>query len=182
MNCTDTLAPQLASLHRELEIPPTYTFDRQLAPQPEATETDLVDVGLNPDGRLVQLTAAAAEAWSAMQGTAQRDGISLLAVSGFRSVARQAEIIRGKLNAGQPIASILRFIAAPGFSEHHTGDALDIGSPGNTTLEEEFATTPAYRWLELNAGKFGFSLSYPRGNSTGIGYEPWHWRFRVRLS
>lgn len=70
---------------------------------------------------------------------------------------------------------ILRVNAAPGFSEHHTGRAIDIGTVDSPVLEEEFENTSAYRWLQANAQRFGFQLSYPRGNAAGIIFEPWHW-------
>ena len=112
-----------------------------------------------------------------MQRAAAGTQIQLIPISGFRSIARQRQIILDKLAAGRAIADILRLIAAPGYSEHHTGRALDIGTPGFVTLEEDFATTPAFRWLQAHAQSFGFRLSYPRDNSFGIGYEPWHWCF-----
>jgi zinc D-Ala-D-Ala carboxypeptidase len=169
------LSPELAAVHRELGIPPNYASSRGLAPHVEAGENELVEVALNNDGRPIRLLKSPADAWQRMQRAAAEDGIALIAISGFRSVARQAEIIREKRGAGQSIDDILRYIAAPGFSEHHTGRAIDIGSPEHVTLEEEFGDTPAFRWLEQHAGQFGFLLSYPRDNSHGIGYEPWHW-------
>ncbi len=110
-----------------------------------------------------------------MGAAAARDGIALLPLSGFRSMARQEEIIRDKLSAGQSLADILRLVAAPGYSEHHTGCALDIGAPDEPPLEEGFAQTAAFAWLTRRAGEFGFKLSYPRNNPHGIAYEPWHW-------
>ena len=133
-------------------------------------------IGRNPDGRIVQLTPATASAWRRMQAAAAEQAITLIAVSGFRSVARQSRIIREKLADGQRIEDILRYVAAPGFSEHHSGEALDIGSPEHIELDEDFARTAAFRWLEANAPRFGFTLSFPRDNPHGIGYEPWHWR------
>lgn len=107
------------------------------------------------------------------------DGVELLPLSGFRSIARQTRLIRAKLAGGQAIADILRTVAAPGYSEHHTGRAIDIGSPEHIELDEDFARTRAFRWLKAHAGRFGFSLSYPRGNPHGIAYEPWHWCWRA---
>jgi D-alanyl-D-alanine carboxypeptidase len=115
-----------------------------------------------------------------MRETASKAGVALLAVSGFRSIERQAEIIRAKLSSGQKIEDILRLVAAPGYSEHHTGRAIDIGTPGEEPLTEAFADTPAFRWLAENAGHFGFRLSYPKGNAHGIAYEPWHWCFHAK--
>lgn len=172
-----SLPPALAGLHRELGIPENYAATHGLTWHEDAEEATLVLIGHNPDGRPVRLVPAAAAAWERLRAAAARDGITLLPISGHRSIARQTEIIREKLRAGRPLADILRFVAAPGFSEHHTGRALDLGCPGNTGLEEDFGTTPAFHWLERHAGEHGFTLSYPRGAKSGIGYEPWHWLY-----
>ena len=110
-----------------------------------------------------------------MHAAAAADGITLIPLSGFRSIARQYRIIRRNLAKGRPLPDILRFIAAPGFSEHHTGRAIDIGDPTDVSIEDSFDRTAAFRWLRRRAGKFGFVMSYPRRNPHGIGYEPWHW-------
>jgi D-alanyl-D-alanine carboxypeptidase len=68
--------------------------------------------------------------------------------------------------------------AAPGHSEHHTGRAVDIATPGSRPLTEEFEQTDAFRWLSSRAVEFGFSLTYPRDNPWGIAYEPWHWSLK----
>ncbi|MGH7947151.1 MAG: M15 family metallopeptidase [Opitutaceae bacterium] len=172
---TPALPRQLTTLHRELGIPATYAADRRLAPQLEASESDLVEVGISDEGRPIRLVRLAAESWALMRLAAGRDDVELFAMSGFRTIARQTEIFRGKLAAGEPLDDILRYVAAPGFSEHHTGRALDIGSPEHTELDEAFGETGAFRWLDENAARFGFRLSYPRSNPHGIAYEPWHW-------
>lgn len=157
----------------DLGIPPDYGERRGLPLQVEAR--DLVSIGASPEGRDIQLDRHAAAAWARMTQAASAQGIALAAYSGFRSIARQVEIIRRKLSAGENIDSILRVVAAPGYSEHHTGRAVDIGVPGTEPLTEDFAGTPAFRWLEANAATFGFRMSFPRGNPFGIAYEPWHW-------
>ena len=113
-----------------------------------------------------------------MQAAAATDDVTLLPLSAFRSVARQTAIIRQKLARGERIEAILRVSAVPGCSEHHTGRALDLGAPGHLGLEDSFARTREFRWLRQRAVKFGFHLSYPRGNRQGIAYEPWHWCWR----
>jgi D-alanyl-D-alanine carboxypeptidase len=141
---------------------------------PEAKR--LVFIGrAKDDGRILRLTPRAASAWRKMQTSAAAEGVTLLPLSAFRSVARQTAIIRRKLAAGQTIADILRVSAVPGCSEHHTGRAVDLGAPGHLELKTSFARTPEFRWLRQHAGRFGFHLSYPRGNRQGIAYEPWHW-------
>jgi zinc D-Ala-D-Ala carboxypeptidase len=172
------LTRKLTRIHRELGIPASYAVDRRLAPHFDAVETDLLDVGINDEGRPIRLIRPAAEAWVRMRQAAARNDVELVPVSGFRSIARQTEIFREKLAAGNRLEDILRYVAAPGFSEHHTGRALDIGSPEHIELDEDFARTGAYAWLESNAGEYGFTLSYPRDNPHGIGYEPWHWYWR----
>ena len=107
-------------------------------------------------------------------------GITLIPVSGFRSVARQGEIIREKLARGLNLPDILRLVAAPGYSEHHTGRAIDITAPDDPPLEAGFAQTPAFKWLQAHARDFGFTLSFPPGNLHGIAYEPWHWLWQPR--
>lgn len=136
----------------------------------------LVSIGRAPDdGRRLLLTPRAARAWRRMQSAAAGAGVVLLPLSAFRSVARQTRVVRGKLARGLTLAAILRVNAVPGCSEHHTGRALDLGTPGHLELEPAFARTAAYRWLRHHAGGFGFRLSYPRGNRRGVVYEPWHW-------
>ncbi|GGC61064.1 M15 family metallopeptidase [Undibacterium terreum] len=144
--------------------------------QEEASDLQVAEIG--EDGREFLLTPATTTAWHSMKIAAQQDGIVLLLVSAYRSVQRQIEIVQAKLDAGQQIADILTIVAPPGYSEHHTGRAIDIGSDEDTPeLEVEFETTAAFAWLTQHANAFGFSMSYPKGNSSGYQYEPWHWCF-----
>ena len=163
----------LRELHQELGIPPDYGASGGPPSFDEAGE--LVEVGPNLVGRMQSLAPAAAKEWGAMVAAAAGDGVSLLIVSGFRSYEYQAALIRKKINAGQSITEILKVNAAPGHSEHHTGLAVDIATPGSRPLTEEFEDSEAFRWLGANAARFGFSMSYPRDNPWGIVYEPWHW-------
>ncbi|MDB4473563.1 D-alanyl-D-alanine carboxypeptidase family protein [Opitutaceae bacterium] len=139
--------------------------------------SELHSVGLDVHGREVQLTPDAALAWSKMKRASEADAVELQLISGFRSVARQHEIFERKLSNGDSLEEILRVSAYPAFSEHHTGRAVDIGSPYAEHLTEEFEATPEFRWLSRHAAVFGFILSYPKNNPHGIVYEPWHWVF-----
>ena len=163
----------LRELHQELGIPEDYALDGSKPAFEEAV--DLVDVGPNLVGRMQRLTPKAARSWSELVRAAAAEGVTLLIVSGFRGIDYQARLIRKKINAGQVVSDILRVNAAPGFSEHHSGRAVDIATPGSRPLTEEFEDTDAFRWLTENASRFGFSMSYPRENSYGFVYEPWHW-------
>lgn len=126
--------------------------------------------------RPLWLLPSAARAWRRMHAAAARDGVALDAVSGYRSHDYQLGIFERKRGRGLAIDEILTVNAAPGFSEHHSGRALDIGAPGEPPAEESFERTDAFAWLSGNAGGHGFSMSYPRDNPHGIVYEPWHWR------
>ena len=161
------------NLHRELGIPADYAVGRRLPYFAEAER--LVDVGPNLVGRMQRLTPDAALKWQQMAASAGGEGIRLLLVSGFRSFDYQAELIRNKLALGQDIGEILRVNAAPGFSQHHSGLAVDIATPGSRPLTEEFEHSEAFRWLVANAAEFGFAMTYPKDNPWGFIYEPWHW-------
>ena len=166
----------LRELHAELGIPEDYGLDGSRPVFGEAT--DLVEVGPNLVGRMQSLAPEAAARWKEMQARAADNGILLLIVSGYRSIDYQARLIRKKLNAGQSLSEILEVNAAPGHSEHHTGRAIDIASPGSRPLTEEFERSEAFAWLGEHAGGFGFVMSYPRGNPAGFIYEPWHWALK----
>ena len=139
----------------------------------------LVVAEVGKDGREHRLTPGASRAWRTMKPAAGRGGVVLDIGSAYRGVARQTEIIRAKLNRGERIENILRTSAPPGFSEHHTGRAVDVVTPECTKLEREFEETTAFLWLREHAGRFGFALSYPSGNAQGYQYEPWHWCYQA---
>lgn len=136
---------------------------------------------MDADGREYMMTPATAAAWTEMKAAALQENVILEVVSAFRSVDRQIEIIQNKLDRSMPIEKILTLSAPPGYSEHHTGCAIDINTPGCVATEEEFENTAAYRWLHEHAGRFGFTLSYPRDNALGFIYEPWHWCFQPSI-
>lgn len=159
----------------ELGIPGDYGSRHRLARQPEVRE--LRSIGLDIHGREQFMSPRAGAAWQRLRQRALRDGVELQAVSAFRSVAYQVELLRRKMARGLPMEAILRVSAAPGFSEHHSGNAIDITTPGFAPLEEEFELSPAFRWLEGHAPKLGFRLSFPRENRHQVSFEPWHWFF-----
>jgi len=158
---------------RELGISPSYALDRGLPLCVEPAEVVLI--GLDIFGRARHLEPEAAQHWSAMREAATAHDIELLLVSAFRDVDYQRSIFDRKLAQGIALDDILRVNAAPGYSEHHTGRAVDIASRGCPPLTEAFETTAVFEWLTRNAGRFGFEMSYPRGNRYGMAYEPWHW-------
>ncbi len=160
-------------LFAELGIPIDYGRNPRRPRYGEAAE--LEEIEANIVGKTQRLTPQTARAWRQMKQAAALAGVQLLVVSGFRSIAQQTELFRQKLAAGHEIEAILRVNAAPGFSEHHTGRAIDIATPGSRPLTAEFEQSKAFAWLTANAGTFGFRMPYGRRNSLGFDYEPWHW-------
>ncbi len=168
---------RIQQLHTELGIPADYPARFPGTLYEEARE--LVDAGPDYYGRPQQLEAGARDAWQAMQAAAAETGVVLHLISAYRSVDYQCELIRRKCRAGRSLEEVLEVNAAPGYSEHHTGRAVDLGTLDCPALVEAFEDTPAFGWLQQHAGRFGFALSYPRGNPEGISYEPWHWCFHA---
>lgn len=164
-----------ATLHA-LGVPADYGERHGLALVPEPAT--LWFAGFDRYRRPLWMEASAGHAWRRMQGAARADEVVLEAISAFRSHDYQLGIFRRKLARGLALQDILSVNAAPGFSEHHSGRALDISCPGQAAAEESFENTAAFAWLGANAGRFGFVLSYPRDNPHGIVHEPWHWCHR----
>ncbi|MEY4932189.1 MAG: hypothetical protein RLZZ403_509 [Pseudomonadota bacterium] len=164
-------------IHARLGITPALLEGRALLRYNEAE--GLVAAEKAPNGRVHFLLPDAAEAWRAMRAAAQSDGVDVHVLSGFRSFARQGELIQVRLDGGMAIGDVLKILAPPGYSEHHTGRAVDVSTQGIKALQLEFESTPAFAWLTANAATFGFVLSFPRNNPAGYDYEPWHWCYRA---
>jgi len=114
-----------------------------------------------------------------MKEEAKKDGIYLVFLSGYRSINLQNDIFYSlKSIRNQEAAERARVSAPPGYSEHSTGFAIDIGdaTQRETDFETDFENTDAFRWLIKNAAKFHFKLSFNKDNKY-IDYEPWHWRY-----
>jgi len=167
------LRRRIAAIGKSLGIPPDYARRTGLPLQPESRR--LAPIGRDIYDREQRLWRRAAGPWRAMVDAARADGVELQLVSAYRSVDYQAGILRRKLERGQTIDEILAVSAAPGYSEHHSGRAVDLTTPGSPVLEEPFEDTEAFAWLNRRAGEFGFRMSYPRDNPHGVAYEPWHW-------
>jgi D-alanyl-D-alanine carboxypeptidase len=144
-------------------------------PYPEAAPHTLAAIAQG-----MELRREAARAFEAMQRAAAAEGVDLRVLSAFRSLALQKQLFFDvKANRNQDARTRARVSAPPGFSEHSTGYAVDLGDgrlPA-TNLSVDFERTPAFRWLQANANRFHFTLSFPRDNHQGVSYEPWHWRY-----
>jgi D-alanyl-D-alanine carboxypeptidase len=119
------------------------------------------------------LREAAAEALEEMAAAARAEGITLTASSTYRSYDYQTEVYgRNVRESGQETAD--RESARPGRSQHQLGLVADFGS-----IDDSFAGTAEGRWMAANAGRFGWSLSFPPGYEalTGYRWESWHYRY-----
>ena len=128
----------------------------------------------------LQLHREAAEALLAMQRDSASSGVDLVVLSAYRSIPVQKQLFFGvKSERNQNARQRALVSAPPGFSEHSTGYAVDLGDgrAAATNLSPSFDQTAAFAWLETNAARYHFVLSFPRGNAQGVSYEPWHWRF-----
>ena len=166
----------IADLHRGLGIPADYAARTGLVQQ--RTPEDLVDIGVDVFDRPQRLRIDAADAWTKLVEGASLDGVTVQLVSGYRSLEYQVDLIRGNVASGKSIDEILTRIAAPGYSEHQGGCAVDVASPGVDPLTETFEETQTFLWLAASADDYQFVLSYPRDNPYGVIYEPWHWCYR----
>lgn len=110
-----------------------------------------------------------------MMDEAERDGAPLLVLSAYRSFGTQAglkasySVTYGKGTANQ-------FSADQGYSEHQLGSTVDFTSSDAPESLAAFESSPGFKWLQEHAHKYGFILSYPKGNKFFV-YEPWHWRY-----
>ncbi len=157
-------------------IPPLYNRNNAIPDEARAALT-LADVG---EGQQMETQAAAA--YKAMQQAAATDGITLHSVSGFRTLERQTNnynnSIQNYLANGYTQSEAVRrteqYYAIPGTSEHEMGLAMDIG-----VVDDSFANTPAYTWLQQHSTEYGFIYRYPKEyvEITHINWEPWHYRF-----
>ena len=166
-------------------IPPTVKEVKHghLAYQ-EDDPTRLVVVGRYVRGdyeRAEQLDIEAAEAFQQMEAAALAAGHQLMPISGFRTIVDQQKLFDRQIQRQGSVEAAARLSAPPGFSEHHTGYAIDIAdrTRPDTDLKYEFEYTKAYAWLWDHADAYGFELSFPPDNGQGVNFEPWHWRYVV---
>lgn len=134
--------------------------------------SDLVNVGNNQ-----QLRKEAAAALAIMILDAKNQGLAIAPLSGYRSYATQVSVYNKEVAAnGQTVADTES--AKPGYSEHQTGLAVDVGG-GGCGIEDCFGTTAEGKWLAVNAHKYGFIIRYQTGKEAVTGYraEPWHIRY-----
>ena len=156
-------------------------------PLPENYDLNLVnlDSSLGKEGS--QISQVCLEDLLQMLNDCNAECPRVYVVSSYRSYDYQAGLFENRIARFQAEgysreeAEILAaaVVARPGTSEHHTGLALDIIDTRSWNLDETQAQLPGQQWLMANSWRYGFVLRYPEGttDSTGIIYEPWHYRY-----
>jgi len=168
----DTYEAYVRAANRLLGVPPDYS-DRGIPFQRQCS--NLVDLPCGVNGGYKLVDAGICQRFLSMKEAALEEGVTLSVKWAFRSVEDQARLIRAQLRYGASMAEILSRVAAPGYSEHHSGRAFDFERIPSETL---FERTEAFKWLVENAWRFDCVMSYPPNNGYGVIYEPWHWYFR----
>ncbi|MFT8321269.1 MAG: M15 family metallopeptidase [Bacillus sp. (in: firmicutes)] len=159
-------------VNKDFGLPDGYT--------PEDLERPNVDFSFG-DQKIEKsyMRKEAANGLEEMFKEAKKQGLTLYAVSGFRSFDRQTVLYDAEVDrVGKEKA--IQAVAYPGNSEHQTGLAMDISSESaNFLLSDDFDKTKEGKWLSENAHHFGFILRYPKGKEsiTGYKFEPWHFRY-----
>ena len=142
--------------------------------EPETVKADVI-------GQLQDMRADAAAALEEMFAACKAEtGVSLKAVSGYRSYQRQATIYENKLEKVKTKEKADQYVARPGASEHQLGLAMDLGQKSDdVNLTSSFGKTKGGKWVAENCWRFGFILRYQEGweDVTGYEYEPWHVRY-----
>ncbi|NCJ08095.1 D-alanyl-D-alanine carboxypeptidase [Synechococcales cyanobacterium C] len=163
--------------------PPPGSSDSYFGHLPYAqNDQSLVEVGQfvrDTYQRTEYLDIEAANAFLEMQAVARTDGVYLMPISGFRTIADQNALFVRQVERQGSEAAAAQLSAPPGYSEHHTGFAIDIADEQqpDTDLKFAFEFTGAYEWLARYAKDYGFELSFPPENAQEVSFEPWHWRF-----
>lgn len=159
----------IANKHRPLE-------PRDYAPELAAPGVSLRLSASDPE---MQVAKPVAPALKELFAGAKTAGLNLIVASAYRSYATQVSVYGAEVqNNGQQAAD--RESARPGYSEHQTGLAVDVGAASRQCeVEQCFGDMPEGKWIAANAYKYGFVLRYSQGNesTTGYTYEPWHLRY-----
>lgn len=165
-----TLSQYLVLVNKDNILKNDYIPKNLVTPNVDFTST--VDPGVK------KMESTAAAALEELFNAAKKDGINLLAVSGYRSYDYQSTLYTNEINTNG-IAHAEKYVAKPGASEHQTGLAMDILSDEYSVLDEGFKNTKAYAWIETNAYKYGFIVRYDAGKEsiTKYSFEPWHIRY-----
>lgn len=131
--------------------------------------------------------ARAAGYLNSMLKAAQKEGLSPVVCSAYRTFEKQKTLFENKVkkemdkgySPQEAAIQASKVVASPGTSEHHLGLAVDIVSRRYQGLDDAQAKTDEMQWLMANCQEYGFILRYPKDKTdmTGVIWEPWHFRY-----
>ncbi len=128
-----------------------------------------------PETRTIELHSEVVPFMEDMIDDAEDEGLHLRIISGYRSFTEQKSL-KGSYTVTYGTTAANKFSADQGYSEHQLGTAMDLTTSTLGNGYTAFQKTKEYEWLNTNAYRYGFVLSYPPNNTYYV-FEPWHWRF-----
>ena len=162
---TDIKKDTLMIVNKHYKIPDNYT--------PE----NLVHIDDWEYGYWNLIRADVYEEFKKMSKDAKKDNVTLFIASPYRSYNDQ-KVLYNSYVASDGVKNADTYSARPGYSEHHTGLAMDLISEFGLELDT-FESSDGFKWMQENAHKYGFILRYPKDKEdiTGYAYESWHYRY-----
>lgn len=190
-------AAQAEGPSKAVQPPKEQTADQQTAEQTEAWNLLLVNPWhMLPEGFQVELKKLpnglqvdqrCYDDLTAMLADCRKAGLQPLVCSAYRSQEKQTSLYQNKIarlraagySQETAVKEAGRWVAVPGTSEHQTGLAVDLVASSYQLLDQKQEETAEQKWLMEHSWEYGFILRYPTDKSeiTGIGYEPWHYRY-----
>ena len=161
----------LVMVNKSVRLPDGYTPADLVEPQVRFIFSEKVEKRM--------MRQEAARALEQMFAAADKDGVKLAGVSGYRSYETQVGLFNYYVKI-DGYEKAVTYSAEPGHSEHQTGLTMDVsGSTGACAADDCFAGTPEAEWLAKHGAEHGFIVRYPKGKEsiTGYTYEPWHMRY-----
>lgn len=162
---TDISKDTLMIVNKHYKIPDDY--------EPE----NLVPIDDEKYGYWNMIRADVYEEFKKMSAAAQKDNVTLFIASPYRSYNFQKQLYNSYV-ASDGVKNADTYSARPGYSEHHTGLAMDLIPEFGLELDT-FENSDGFKWMQENGYKYGFILRYPKDKEyiTGYMYEPWHYRY-----
>lgn len=185
---------QIAKKTQTSDLPDVHRTDWELllvnstnAAEENAQEIISLSNGYEVDQRIV-------EDYTSFETAAASAGYPLVMVSAYRSISYQEQIVSESITQNmsqygmseeEARKETMKLMTEPGYSEHHTGLAIDVvdsdyfNRTAGNLLVSGYGDEPGAKWIAANAAKYGFIVRYPVGKEdiTKIDYEPWHLRY-----
>ena len=171
---------QTTPVHAAPERQPMLVNPWNKLPEDYTVELKKLPNGLQVDARIY-------DDLTAMLSDCRKAGLRPLVCSAYRSSETQTRLYNNKIarlraagySKEAAIREAGRWVAVPGTSEHQTGLAVDLVASSYQVLDRKQEQTAEQKWLMEHCWEYGFILRYPSDKSavTGIGYEPWHYRY-----